>query len=113
MKALSIRQPYVNDILTGKKTIELRTWRTKYRGDLLLVSSLKANAGGEDLPRGMAICIVRLTDCRKMKRKDCKAAMSDGILYIDAYSWILEDVRPVDPAPVKGRLGLFEVKMKI
>ena len=32
MKALSIRQPWAELILQGRKTIELRTWKTSYRG---------------------------------------------------------------------------------
>jgi ASCH domain len=32
MRALSIRQPWAELILSGRKTIETRTWRTSYRG---------------------------------------------------------------------------------
>ena len=32
MKAISIRQPWAELILSGRKTIELRTWETKIRG---------------------------------------------------------------------------------
>ena len=39
MKALSIQNPYAHIILCGEKTIENRTWKTKYRGDLLICSS--------------------------------------------------------------------------
>ena len=34
MKALSIRQPWAELIMQGRKTLELRTWRTNYRGAL-------------------------------------------------------------------------------
>ena len=36
MKALSIRHPWVDLILAGSKTIEIRTWSTRYRGPVLL-----------------------------------------------------------------------------
>ncbi|MEF2675871.1 MAG: hypothetical protein U0M70_06520 [Eubacteriales bacterium] len=26
-----------------------------------------------------------------------------------AFAWILEDIRPIEPIPIKGRLSLFEV----
>jgi hypothetical protein len=39
MKALSIRHPWVDLILAGTKTIEIRTWATRYRGPLLLHAS--------------------------------------------------------------------------
>ena len=39
MKAISIRQPYANQILSGAKTIEVRSWPTKHRGDILIAVS--------------------------------------------------------------------------
>ncbi len=38
MKALSIKQPWAAAIATGLKTIETRTWKTKYRGPILIVA---------------------------------------------------------------------------
>ena len=39
MKAISVRQPWANLISWGQKSIEVRTWTTEHRGDLLIVSS--------------------------------------------------------------------------
>ena len=39
MKALSIKEPWATLILEGKKTIETRTWKTNYRGEILLCAS--------------------------------------------------------------------------
>lgn len=44
MKALNVKQPWAWLIASGKKTIETRTWSTKYRGPILIVSS-KVRAG--------------------------------------------------------------------
>lgn len=41
MKCLSIKQPFADLIATGAKTIELRTWNTKYRGEFLIHASNK------------------------------------------------------------------------
>ncbi len=41
MKTLSIRQPWAELILQGRKTIELRTWHTSYRGPLLIHAGAK------------------------------------------------------------------------
>ena len=41
MKCLSIKQPYAELMVSGKKTIELRTWNTKFRGEFLVHASKK------------------------------------------------------------------------
>ena len=38
-KCLSLKQPYAELIVSGKKTIELRTWNTKFRGEFLIHAS--------------------------------------------------------------------------
>ncbi|NDB31914.1 MAG: ASCH domain-containing protein, partial [Nitrososphaeria archaeon] len=40
-KCLSVSQPFADLIIKGKKTIELRHWNTKYRGEILIHSPLK------------------------------------------------------------------------
>src|SRR5439155_3362324 len=70
MKALSVKQPLSNLIASGQKTIEMRTWRTAYRGDLLVVSSKVPKIE----PAGYAFAIVRLVDCRPMTMEDEGAA---------------------------------------
>lgn len=39
MKVLSIKQPFAELILQGKKKIELRKWNTKFRGEFLIHAS--------------------------------------------------------------------------
>ena len=36
MKAITIKQPYATLIAEGLKEYEFRTWKTKYRGDILI-----------------------------------------------------------------------------
>lgn len=36
MKALTVRQPWATALVSGWKTIETRSWRTKYRGRLAI-----------------------------------------------------------------------------
>jgi len=103
MKALSVKQPWAGLIASGRKTIETRTWQTQHRGDLLICSS--AQPEGPD--SGKALCIVRVVDCRPMTKQDERAACCH--LYAGAWAWVLEGVRLIDPVPVKGRLGLYEL----
>lgn len=107
MKAISVRQPAANKIAAGEKTIEIRTWTTHYRGDLLIVSS----ASPKIEPAGCALCIVRLADVRPMTKDDEAAACcSWDPTYI---SWVLTDIRRIEPFPVKGRLGLYEIELSV
>lgn len=110
MKALSIRQPWASRILRGEKRIEVRTWTTRHRGPLLICASLRPESHcpeTDDLPTGVALCVVELLDVRPMTRHDEAAA---GIrAFAGAYAWVLGQVTPIDPFAVSGRLGLFDV----
>ena len=92
-------------IASGEKTIETRTWRTDYRGLLLVVSSRKPAIA----PAGYALATVKLADCRPMEPSDEMAARC--ACYPGAYAWILQDVRRIKPFVVRGRLGLYDVDM--
>ena len=104
MKAISIKEPWAGLIHTHVKSIETRTWATKYRGRLLLCASRSPKS---DIS-GKAFAIVNLVDCVPMTKQHLAAACCP--VYPDAWAWLLEDVTPLaDPFPVTGQLGLFDV----
>jgi hypothetical protein len=126
MKAISIRQPWLTLIATGAKTIETRTWKTSYRGDILLCASKSAdkkhveairlvyvdNEGYAPVflnMRGMAVCIAELYDIQPMTLEHEEEACCD--IYECAYSWFLRNIRPVKPFIVDGKLSLFDVQV--
>jgi len=119
MKALSIKQPWASEIALELKTIEVRSWKTNHRGDLLIVATKKPDARAlrvlqsqgllQDVPLGCTVAIVNLVDCRTMTEAD--AFQADYEYYPGAYAWVLEDIRPIKAFPVKGRLGLYEVEL--
>ncbi|MDP9197309.1 MAG: ASCH domain-containing protein [Thermoproteota archaeon] len=43
MKCLSLKQPYAELLVCGKKTIEARSWNTKFRGQFLVHASKNIN----------------------------------------------------------------------
>jgi hypothetical protein len=119
MKALSVQQPFAFEILSGQKTIEVRTWDTLHRGDLLICSSGKPAFSKMDMEEleeeygstflyGHSLCLVRVADVRSPRRGDADKALMDEI-DPEAYCWLLEDVRPVVPFPVKGKQGIFDI----
>ena len=103
MKAISIKEPWASLILSGKKTIETRTWSTKHRGKILLCASKKPKSSIS----GMAFAIAFLSDVQLMRKRDEFRACCN--IYDKAYSWFLVNVEPIEPFPVKGKLSLFEV----
>ena len=94
MKALSIMPYFADRIAAGEKVEEYRTWKTDYRGDLLICASSKNE--GPDLVRGHAICVVELYDITQRAPRD--------------FVWHIRNVRFIDPFPVKGKLHLFDVE---
>ena len=103
MRALSIKEPWASLIASGEKTIETRTWKTNYRGPLLVCASKRPKR----VLSGCAIAVVELVDCRPMVRADEGAARCN--YYYGAYAWELKNVRQIKPFSVEGKLGLFNV----
>ncbi len=122
MKALSLKQPWLQAIVEGHKTIETRTWSTRHRGLLLLCSSLRDDPNGPweriehglahrgTLARGCAIASCTLEDVRPMNRFDEEHALCR--CEPGRFAWILGNVRQLAvPIPIRGKLGLFEAEI--
>ena len=127
MKALSITEPYATLISDGIKLIETRSWKTNYRGDLLIHASstkipreykentaLMELVGNRKLNFGKIVCKCKLVDCVKMDDafinnvKQNNNEYISGFYEVGRYAWILEDVTPFDSDEiVKGKLGLW------
>ena len=106
-KALSLKQPIANWVMEGKKTIETRKWTTRYRGDIIICSSQRPDIE----PTGCALGIVELYHIEPMKRQHEKRACVK--IYPRANSWFIRNVRRFErPIPVRGMLGLFDLKLK-
>ena len=116
LKALSVKQPWAWLISAGVKTIETRTWATEYRGDLLIVSSKgidrhaakRFDTDPDSLLYGHALAVADLFDCQLMQPDDERFALCD--VYEGAYSWKMRNIRRIEPFPVKGQLGLYNVE---
>lgn len=106
MKALSVRPEPAFLILCGDKTVECRSWKTDYRGDILICST--QNIVYDTIP-GHALCVARLVDVVPFKREHCeKAYMPRSAFKPGLFAWLLDDIRAIEPVPVKGKLSLWE-----
>ena len=112
MLALSVRFPEVALIAQGIKTVEVRRWPTRHRGNLLIVSSKLPAAEARSplcarVPSGAAICVVDLLDCRPMRPSDAEAAMCDSAPGL--YAWCIKLRYWTSAMPVRGFVKLWEV----
>ncbi len=113
MKTLSVRPEWSWAIMHGGKFVENRSWRTKFRGRLLIHASLRpdrearpfmASLGIDvpaDVPRGVILGAVTLTDVVQ----DSESPWAEpGQMH-----WLLADPEPwPEPVPAKGDLGLWD-----
>jgi hypothetical protein len=117
--ALSIRQPFAGAILHAGKNNENRTWRSSYRGRVILHASRTMNEAGvkylrergfhvpEALPMGAYVGEVTITECRPLA--ECASRWAFG-----PWCYIIE--RPVaydTPIPGRGRLGFYPVPAEV
>lgn len=127
MKVLTIKEPFATLISVGIKKTETRSFKTNYRGDLYIHTSLKKqeydykNADFKKLASkynyeklGYIICKCKLTDCIKMTPsyiEDMKTNHYEdyisGTYEVGRYGWVLEDVEIIKPIKAKGKLGIW------
>jgi ASCH domain len=113
MKALSTRQPWAHLIVNGIKRIENRSWRTNYRGPMLIHAGIRwydepleeieerhAVTIPRDLSLGGIVGAVDLVDV---------VERADDPFFCGPFGWVLANARPVRFRPMSGQLGLFEV----
>lgn len=116
MKALSLKQPYAELILQGRKKIELRKWNTSFRGEFLIhaskVPDFKAmqNFGFKELPLGCIVGKAILNDVKSYKTDD--EFDKDKNFHLASKEWgnygfILKNVRRLNPIPFKGSLNFW------
>lgn len=114
LKALSVRQPFASVIAYGEKTIEFRTWKTDYRGPLLICASKYLYKDkGETYPYGVAIATVQLTKIEPFGRRHLRKAFMDGMPDKPGFAWHLAEAQEIEPFKVTGKLHLYEVDQPV
>ncbi len=126
MKCLSVCQPFAELIVQGKKTIELRKWNTKFRGEFLVHAPQKIRL--DDCKRlkikpemviGAIIGKVELIDVRKYEnveqiKNDSKKHLASIDVNDTKYGFILQNPMQLRiPIPCTGKLNFFEFKPEL
>jgi len=117
MKVLSLKQPFAELVVSGKKTIELRNWNTKFRGKFLIHASKTPDSkamkkfGFNNLPTGAIIGEAELENVKKYKnnldhKKDRNKHLADSSW--GKYGFVLKDAKRIEPIRAKGKLGFWD-----
>ena len=121
MKVIVVRQPWAWLIVNGYKDIENRSWKTRYRGTLLIQASASlppkwaldegrsfARKRGvrvpDDLETGGIVGMVQLEDCVTRSRSKW---------FEGPVGWVLSKPKRLRFIPLKGRLGLFDPPTRV
>ena len=122
MKCLTIKEPWASLIINGHKKYEFRSWKTNYRGKLLIHAGMsiekeilnRFNCYELNYCKGCIIGEVTLTDCILVTKDfNDKLLKENKIIYGNSnhdqtYAWKLENIIKYDkPIACKGKLGLW------
>jgi hypothetical protein len=121
MKALSIRQPWAWLITNGHKDIENRSWNTHFRGVFLVHASMTIERDyfqirkqcldefgidipdWQDLETGGIVGYSTVTDC---------VTESESPWFFGPKGFVLENSKPLDFVPSKGRLNFYDFALE-
>lgn len=127
MKTLSIRNPWATLIINQYKTYEFRSWKTKYRGKILIHSSKNIEKNMLDrfkvynleYTNGAIIGEALLTDCILVTKEFNEELKNiNPIVYgksnqTETYAWKLENIKKYEkPIYIKGKLGLWNYEIR-
>ena len=122
MKVLTIKEPWATLIIEGYKMYEFRSWKTKYRGKILIHAgmtlekdnALKFQEYKLNYNKGAIIGEAELTDCIFVTKEfNEELRQINSLVYgksghVEKYAWKLENVKKYDePIYIKGQLGLW------
>ena len=125
MKVITIKQPFATLIAEGYKKYEFRTWKTKYRGEILIHAGKGVDKSvmkrfeylNLNYPTGCIIARTTIEDCILIDdnmKKELKKA--DEKVYWGAinnkerqeYGFKLGKVEKIEPIYINGKLSLWD-----
>lgn len=124
LKVISIKEPWASLIINGYKKYEFRSWKTNYRGLVLIHASKgtdkeasKFTSLNLDYQNGFIIGEAVITDCIPVTEEfELDLVKENALVYESAvgrggYAWKLDNIKIYNKKiPVKGKLGLWEYK---
>lgn len=124
MKVLTIKEPYASLIANNIKKYEFRTWKTNYRGDVLIHAGKssdkeaikKYDKYNLECKNGYIIVKAKIVDCIEVTdklRKQLKEENSFVYSHIiennswSGYAFKLENIEKIEPISINGKLSFW------
>ncbi len=123
LKVLTLKQPWATLVAEGIKKYEFRSWRTNYRGKVLI----HAGAGIDkkdmekfknlnlEFPSKRIIAEVEIVDCLELNDELNKKIIEEKNIaysskYRTGYAWKLKNVKKIKSDKIiNGKLGLWNI----
>ena len=119
LHALSIRNPWAMEIILGRKDIENRNWKPRLETPFRLNIHAGKVFDGRAFPwslltreqcaHRMGALVGIVTVVAIHDGYACHGACSSWANWSARWHWELSNAHAIDPIPMKGRLGLWEV----
>lgn len=125
LKVLTLRQPWATLVAEGIKKYEFRSWKTNYRGKVLIHAGMGIDK--EDMkkyenmnlkfPSRRIIAIVEIEDCLELNEELNKKIISENnIAYGNkvrtGYAWKLNNIKKINyNKKINGQLGLWNINL--
>ena len=127
MKVLTIREPWASLIVNGYKEYEFRSWKTNYRGKILIHTSSTIDKDmldrfkdyNLDYITGAIIGEAEIVDCILVDKEfNDDLRVKNPVVYrrcnhTETYAWKLDNIKKYDKVIyTKGKLGLWNYEME-
>lgn len=122
LKVLTIKEPWATLIIDGYKKYEFRSWKTKYRGKILIHAGMSIEkdmvvrfksynlnySSGEIIGEADLVDCILVDEKFNNELKKLNPIVYDKSNHIETYAWKLENInRYKEPIKIKGKLGLW------
>ena len=121
MKVLTIKEPWASLIVNGYKEYEFRSWKTNYRGKILIHAGIgidkeaMKNFAGLNLtfPSKKILAEVEIVDCLFLDDELNKKIISENNIAYgnkkrEGYAWMLDNIKKINyEKEITGKLGLW------
>ena len=125
LKVLTLRQPWATLVAEGIKKYEFRSWKTNYRGKVLIHAGTgidkeymkKYENMNLKFPSRRIIAIVEIEDCLELDEQLNKKIIAEknvayGNKIRTGYAWKLKNVKKINYGKeVNGQLGLWNIDL--